>query len=98
MSLPLVFPAEVKGEVDDACAWYERQREGLGEEFLAEVEEVLNRVQQNPEAHAVIYRGVRRALVRRFSYAVYYRLDPTRIEVIAVQHSKRDPTRWRSRT
>jgi toxin ParE1/3/4 len=54
MSLPLVFEPEVEAEVDEAYAWYERQREGLGEEFMVEVQAVLDRIQRNPELRATI--------------------------------------------
>ncbi len=97
MSLPLVFQAGVRGEIDDVYAWYEGQRQGLGEEFLAEVQSVLDRIEQAPEVHAPIYRNVRHGRVRRFAYAVYYWIEPDRIVVIAVHHSKRDPRSWRSR-
>jgi plasmid stabilization system protein ParE len=51
----------------------------------------------NPELPATIYRDVRRALVRRFPYAIYYRVEPERIAVIAIHHGKRDPRHWQSR-
>jgi hypothetical protein len=67
MNLTIVFQAGVREEIDEAYTWYEGQRTGLGEEFLTEVQTVLDRVQQNPELHAPIYRNARRALVKRFS-------------------------------
>jgi plasmid stabilization system protein ParE len=97
MSRPLVFELEVEAEVDEAYRWYERKRRGLGEDFLAAVQLTLDRVQMNPELPAIIYRGVRRALVRRFPYAVYYRVEPERIAVIAIHHGKRNPRHWQSR-
>jgi plasmid stabilization system protein ParE len=97
MSLPLVFHPDVQGEIDDAYRWYEQQRAGLGDDFLAALEEVFDRLRQTPEAHQVIYRDVRRALPRRFPYGVYYRVHADRVEVIAVQHSRRDPADWQSR-
>jgi plasmid stabilization system protein ParE len=97
MSLPLVFQAGVRDEIDEAYAWYEDQRAGLGEEFLAEVQRVLDRIERNPEIHAPIYQAVRHGRVKRFPYAVYYRVEPDRIVVIAVHHSKRDPRSWQSR-
>jgi plasmid stabilization system protein ParE len=36
-------------------------------------------------------------LVRRFPYAVYYRVERERIAVVAVHHGKRDPSPWQSR-
>ena len=47
-------------------------------------------------AHAV-HRHVRRALIRRFPYGIYYAVDEELIEVIAVFHAKRDPKRWQDR-
>ncbi len=97
MSLPLVFHPDVQGEIDDAYRWYEQQQPGLGDDFLVAVDEVLNRISQMPEIHQVIWRDVRRGLLRRFPYGVFYRVHPDRVEVIAVQHGRRDPSRWQSR-
>ncbi len=97
MSLPLVFQAGVRDEIDEAYAWYEEQRRGLGEEFLAEVQRVLDRIEQNPEIYAPIYQTVRHDRVKRFAYTVYYRIELDRIVVIAVHHSKRDAKHWQSR-
>ncbi len=74
---------------------YERQRRGLGEEgFLAAVRATLDRIPLNPELHAVVYREVRRALVRRLTYAVCSRIEAERIAAVAVHHGQRDPKRW----
>lgn len=97
MNLPLVFQADVRNEIDDAYAWYETQRHGLGEEFLTEVQRVLDQIVRNPEIHAPIYQTVRHSRVKRFAYAIYYRIELDRINVIAVHHSKRDPRHWQSR-
>ena len=97
MSLPLVFHPDVQGEVNEAYRWYEQQRPGLGADSMAAIEEVFARLRQTLEVHQVIYRGVRRALPRRFPYGVYYRVHANRVAVIAVQHSSRDPRHWQSR-
>jgi plasmid stabilization system protein ParE len=97
MSLPLTFHPDVHDEVDEGYRWYEQKQPGLGDDFLAALDEVFARLRQTPEVHQVIYRDVRRALPRRFPYGVYYRVLTDRVEVIAVQHSKRDPARWQSR-
>jgi plasmid stabilization system protein ParE len=97
MSLPVVFQASVREEIDEAYAWYEQQKKGLGEVFLAAVQVALDQIGQTPEAHAPIYRTVRHCRVKRFPFAVYYRVEPSRIGVIAVHHGKRDPRTWQSR-
>jgi len=97
VSLPLIYRVEVRDELDEAYAWYEDQRPGLGDEFLKDVQSRLDLIQANPELHAPIFRQVRRSLVKRFSSSIYYRVESSRIVVVAILHGRRDPERWRAR-
>lgn len=45
-----VFRPAAAGDVERAYAWYEQQREGLGEEFLAEVIEEYPEDKYSPSA------------------------------------------------
>ncbi len=71
----MIIRPEAEADLVNAREWYERQREGLGAQFLLCVEEVLERIGRTPEMYAVVYHDVRRAFTRRFPYAVYYRVD-----------------------
>jgi hypothetical protein len=61
------------------------------------VDDEFDDIQRHPELHAVIFRSVRQALVKRFPYVVCYTIEPTEIAVISVFHCKRDPKVWKSR-
>ncbi len=93
---PLFRPAAA-ADVEDAFVWYEKQRVGLGEEFLAAVSTALERILANPEQYPVVHRATRRALLTRFPYGLYYRVIEGQVVVIACIHAKRDPRRWQSR-
>ena len=97
MNLPLAFHPDTYDEIDDARQWYERQRVGLGDDFLRALEDVFQHLSTMPMVNRVLYRDARRALLRRFPYGVYYRVLPDRVEVIAVQHLRRNPSSWQSR-
>jgi len=94
MSLPVVLRDEAQAEFDDAFDYYERQRPGLGIAFVARVQEVFDRIRINPQLHAIIFADVRKAVVAKFPYCVFYRAEPARVQVIAVFHSSRDPAIW----
>ena len=98
MNYALVFRPEVREEVDEAYTWYESQQLGLGDEFLDCIDEMLDRICQMPESYPFVYRDVRRAVVRRFPYAVYYRIVSSRVIVTAIFHGRRDSTAWQTRT
>jgi plasmid stabilization system protein ParE len=97
MNRPLLITPEAEADLAEAKAWYDGQREGLGEQLLLCVEEALDRIRRMPEAAAEVYPGVRRVVIRRFPYGVYYRIDPDQVAVLAVYHSRRDPRGWQAR-
>jgi plasmid stabilization system protein ParE len=98
MNYVLVFRPEVQEELNEAYSWYESQKPGLGDEFLDCLDETVNLICQMPESYAVTYRDIRRAIVRRFPYAVYYRIVSSRVIVTAIFHGRRDPKSWQMRT
>jgi plasmid stabilization system protein ParE len=69
----VVRPAAA-ADIDDAFLWYEGQRVGLGHEFLAAAQALIDGIAQHPLRYPVIRRNTRRALLRRFPYAMYYRV------------------------
>jgi plasmid stabilization system protein ParE len=98
MSLPVVLRDEAQTEFDEAFDHYEGQRPGLGIQFAERVQDVFDRISANPQLHAVVLGDVRKAVVSRFPYCVYYRAEPARVQVIAVFHTSRDPSIWQGRT
>jgi plasmid stabilization system protein ParE len=85
-------------DTNDAYSWYEERRVGLGEEFLFELQTAFDRILETPDSFPVVYRGTRRALLRRFPYAVFFRVIDDRALVLAVFHGRRDPKTWMLRT
>jgi len=81
----------------EAYRWYEEQRAGLGSDFLLCVEEGLAKIRRGPEAYPVVHRDVRRMLIRRFPYGIFYVVEPTLIVVVAVFHERREPEGWQTR-
>jgi hypothetical protein len=85
-------------EIATAFERYELQREGLGLEFLNAVEASLALIRRSPPMFPVVYRDTRRALLRRFPYAVYYVATPAITRVIARVHARQSPSRWQERS
>ncbi|HYW78369.1 MAG TPA: type II toxin-antitoxin system RelE/ParE family toxin [Thermoguttaceae bacterium] len=97
MTCRLILQPEAEADLTQAYRWYEAQRPGLGGEFIECVEIVFERIRKTPEFHAVVYKDVRQALVRRFPYVVCYVFQEGQIDVVAVFHGHRDPAVWESR-
>ena len=81
----------MQGEVHEACAWYDEQRDGLGDEFFQELERLLNTIADNPKAYPLAPLGRRKAHLKRFPYTVFYRILSDRVRILSVHHDKRHP-------
>ena len=97
MSLRVYFRPEAETDIEEAAIWYEKQRPGLGDEFLDEVRSLCNAISENPAIYPVVHRRARRALIRRFPFGVYFRVEDDQVIVFAVIHGSRHPRRWRQR-
>ena len=92
MSREVVFRRVARSEFDEAVAWYEGERIGLGLEFKAAVDQTLVVAAERPELFRPIRGQVRRAVLRRFPYTLHFLGEPARLVVLAVFHGSRDPT------
>ncbi len=86
------FTPEADAELTGAREWYSRQRKNLDLEFMQCVNDALSRAVDNPYLFPVIYRNLRRVVVRRFPFAIFYEVQADEVQVIAIFHSHRDPT------
>ena len=91
MSLSVLFRPLARRELDEAVGWYEKQKQGLGVELKEAVDQVLGRIAETPGRFHPVRGEVRRALLRRFPYAIHFLLEPQAIIVLAVFHTNRDP-------
>ena len=97
MSRRLIIRPEAEAEMAEAFDWYEHRVSGLGCDFLLSVDAVMHAILRHPQHFPRVHRIVRRALVRRFPYEVFFVDDDERIVVLSVFHAKRNPKRWQER-
>lgn len=97
MSYAVTFRPEAEEDLISAFRWYEEQCKGLGLEFFQVVDSRVSSIQGNPEAYPIIYQNVRRALLRRFPYGIFYIVDKEVISIIACFHFRRNPIHWQER-
>ncbi len=102
MTKPVRFEVEAAEELLAASSWYENERSGLGGDLLRSIYEAVDEIGKRPETFPLAPMvpesiRVRRALVRRFPYAVVFLELADEIRVLAIAHSSRKPGYWRER-
>lgn len=96
MSVRVIFRRAADQDIDDAFAWYERQQPGLGDQFLKSLGATIEHIRARPLLYPVVRGAVRRAVLRRFPYLLFYLVEPERVVVIGCLHASRDPQAWPS--
>jgi len=91
------FLREAEIELAEARLWYSLQGEGLDVALMKRVDQALNAIVAAPLSYPVVYRNLRRVVVRQFPFAIFYEAIGNEIIVFAVYHSRRDPKRLISR-
>lgn len=93
MKWRVVIRPRAEADLREVRKWYENQRAGLGDEFVAEFGITILHLVRDPERRRDYYRGFRRILMRRFPYKLFYRLEGERVIVFRVLHAHRDHPR-----
>jgi toxin ParE1/3/4 len=93
----VIYHPEAELELIEAAQFYEKRVPTLGAQFLDAADDALGVIQQAPERWRIIEADVRRYLMPRFPYAVYYRILPDSLRVLAFKHHSRHPDYWRHR-
>lgn len=94
----IIIRPEAEADINDAYKWYELQRKGLGENFLLCIEEALARVSRKPSIYSLVHKDVRRILIHRFPFGIFFIEAEDKVLVIAVLHARRNPKAWKKRT
>ena len=81
-------------ELNEAAQYYDLEEPGLGSSFLEEVDRCLQSIEAHPEAGPLLRGAVRRRFLRRFPYALLYKIKPNGIRILAVMNLKRRPMYW----
>jgi plasmid stabilization system protein ParE len=95
--MTLRFISSAEADVDRVLSWCRERGHDLADDFLLALEHCPDAIQANPEAFPVVHRDVRRALLHRFPYCVFYIITDKRIVVLACLHGHRDPNVWEGR-
>jgi len=97
MTYNLRFLPEVEEDVIVGYAWYEEKVPGLGEEFLRIFYACVGDISREPLIYPKVHKELRRRLLRRFPYAIYFTVKGSEVIVFGLFHCARDPRAIRSK-
>lgn len=98
MPVQLILTEKAQEDLDNSFHWYEDQESGLGKEFIRCVDAKISELNRYPLHYPVVQsERVRRALISRFPFSVYFVNEKELITIFVILHQKRRPEYWKSR-
>lgn len=94
MSYRLIVRPEAEADISDAYHGYEREVPGLGTQFLEAVDDGFNRISDSPLHYAILVSGIRRKLLGKFPYALFFVFEANEVRVLSVLQQARNPGLW----
>jgi toxin ParE1/3/4 len=91
------FLKSAKLDIQHAYKWYNSQKENLGHEFLSELDDLQIQIKSNPKQFPKIRKVIRKAVLKRFPYSIYFIIQSNIIKIFAVFHNSRNPIIWKQR-
>ncbi len=77
----------------ESFEWYENQLIGLGDDFLNDVNNCINKIEKNPTFYGFIEKKYRRINLKRFPFVIIYEVINTDIVIYAVFHTSKNPNK-----
>lgn len=87
----LRYTQRAKNDVEFAFEWYEKQRRGLGFEFLDCIEIAIKGILTFPQMYQLCYSNFRRCVIRRFPFSIFYTIEDKEIVIHSVFDNRQDP-------
>jgi len=83
-----------KLEIDNAYEYYNLQQDKLGDKFKNDVKKSIDTIRNFPKLYPIVESNIRRNILHRFPYSIYYALEKEKIIILAVAHQSRKPFYW----
>jgi len=96
--MKIEFHPAIEQELRQVIKYYNNSSNGLGNDFLDEFEQHVLKIETMPFQWPIVDNDIRRSLMRRFPYVIYFRMVTNDLlRVIVVKHQRRHPRRGLSR-
>jgi plasmid stabilization system protein ParE len=91
------FLSLAEAEVNEAVAYFDEQRPGLGDRFEQDLWAAVSFVSEHPLSGKPLSKLGRKFRLRTFRYNLIYVIGELEIVIVAVAHHRRRPDYWQGR-
>jgi len=78
-------------EIEDAKQYYNLQQDKLGDRFKKDVQKSIDNIVLSPKLYPQAKNSMRRCLLHRFPYSIFYDIDDDTVVILSIAHQRREP-------
>jgi len=97
MSFRLVIKQLAETDISEAAKWYSRIDRRVARNFIDSVDKTLSGIKTIPYAFPIVDGTYRRAITRKFPFAIYFTVEEDEVVVFGIFHCSRHPEKWKNR-
>ncbi|HEU5054066.1 MAG TPA: type II toxin-antitoxin system RelE/ParE family toxin [Hanamia sp.] len=97
MAFEIIIKPIVLLDLDEALLWYEAEQPGLAKRFYQSFEIAIERIRKNPNAFFDVAPEVKKILLKKFPYKIFYTISGNKIIILGIAHVKRSNAYIRKR-
>lgn len=88
---------EAELDFDSSFGYYFKDNPKVANTFFRKINLGFEDIGRNPFAFSVIYKDVRKYVVQKFPFVIYYQIEKSTIKIVAIFHTSRNPEIWNDR-
>lgn len=88
---------EAEKDFDKSYQYYANENEKVADNFFQQVDKSLNKISESPDTFQKAYKNVRKYVMKKFPFIIYYQTTQLVVRVIAIFHTSRNPEIWKER-
>ena len=94
-SIELSDDAEI--DLKSSFEYYFYEDSQVADSFFKQINISFEKIKQDPEMFPIVYGSIRKYVLKKFPFVIYYRIDNVIVQIIAIFHTSRNPQIWNER-
>ncbi len=96
-SFSIELSNEAENDLDKSYEFYFKDSPKVADKFFRQINLSLERIRKNPQSFPIAHKEIRKLVLKKFPFVIYYRIFDTVIQIIAIFHTSRNPEIWSER-
>jgi len=88
---------EAEEDFDDSYNYYAKENQKIADNFFKHIEMSFVQISKNWEVYSYAFGEIKKFVVKKYPFVIYYKVNKSTIQIIAIFHTSRNPEIWKER-